>query len=286
MKTNAIIRIILFSLTIVVLVSILLAGLGLSGLTLSFSDTSRTDETLLTGQSVSVDGSEIRNLSIEWVAGHITIVPGDDLEQITFWETTAENTSHPMQYKVSGSKLTIRYNKDSIFDFGIHFGTEESKDLYILVPQNWICDELKIEVAAANVDVQNMTIRNVDFDGASGTCNFADCVVGDLDIDTASGDVTFTGELDCLDFDAASASFSATLRNCPREIEMDGMSGDLDLTLPTGSGFTVSMDGLSSDFRCDFGYAQRGNGTYVSGDGSCRIDVDGMSCDVYIRQAS
>lgn len=228
---------------------------------------------------------DFSKLVIQWAAGDIRVVPKAGIDVIEVSESSS-GSKFSLHCKTSGRKLTIQYSKDSIFDFGIHFGTVESKDLYVFVPENWICDELRFEVAAADVDVQNMTIHALDFDGASGTCNFADCIVGDLDIDTASGDVTFTGELEVLDFDAATASFRGTLSNCPREIDMDSMSGDLDLTLPEDCGFTLNMDGLSSNFRCEFEYAQRGDGIYVSGDGSCRIDVDGVSSDVYIRRCT
>lgn len=282
MKTNAIIRIVLFSLTIVLLAGILLVGMGFSYLSPIFSKTTDAGETVVNGETVCVDTADIRKINIEWAAGDIIVEPREDIDQIQFSETAAQKAKYAMVYSVSGSKLTISFCKDSI-KFGFN-NTSITKDLTVYIPADWICDELQLEVAAANVDVRNLTVGTVNFDGASGTCNFENCIVDNLDMDTASGDVTFTGELGSLDFDAASASFNGTLTNCPRKIDMDGMSGDLDLTLPADSGFTVDMDGMSSNFRCEFEYAQRGDGTYVSGDGSCRIDVDGMSCDVYIRK--
>lgn len=285
MKTNAIVRIVLFSLTIVVLVGILLSGMGL------FTNL-RNTERVYTGEEIptdalsaaaAVDASGIRKLNIEWVAGDITIESKEGIDQIQFSESAVENSKYAMHYKVSGSKLAIQFSRENITGFGINLGTEVIKDLTVWVPMDWVLQELQLEVASADVEVRNLTIDSIDFDGASGTCDFTNCIVGDLDMDTASGDVTFSGELNTLDFDAASASFFGLLNNCPHQIDMDAMSGDLELALPSDCGFTVSMDGLSSSFHSDYPTTYT-NGNQVYGDGRCRIDVDGMSCDVYISQ--
>ena len=128
-----------------------------------------------------------------------------------------------------------------------------------------------------------MTIREVDFDGASGTCEFENCTVDEMDIDTASGDIRFIGALDILDCDAASASVYAVLSNTPSRLDMDSMSGDLDITLPGDAGFTVTLDGMTSDFSSDFETTVK-NGNQVCGDGRCRINIDAMSGDVTIRK--
>lgn len=285
MKTNAIIRIVLFSLTIVVLVGLLLSGMGLFTNRRETADMFTTEDpgTLVQNAAASVDASSVRKLEIEWVAGDITIEPKEGIDQIQFSETAARDSKYTMYCKTSGSKLTIQFCKDTSIRFDINLDTQITKDLTVYVPVGWVCDELQLEVATADVEVRDLSIGTIDFDGASGTCDFANCIVGDLDIDTASGDVTFTGELDSLDFDAASASFRGTLNNCPQSIDMDGMSGDLELALPADCGFTVSMDGLSSSFHSDFATTYS-NGSQIYGDGRCRIDVDGMSCDVYISK--
>lgn len=285
MKTNAIVRIVLFSLTIVVLVGILLSGMGL---VINHRDTEEmfSGEVIRTealGDTAAVDASSISKLNIEWVAGDITIEPKEGIDQIQFSESAVENSKYAMHYKISGSKLTIQFSRENITGFGINLGTEVIKDLTVWVPMDWVCDELQLEVASADVEVRNLTIGEVDFDGASGTCDFTNCIVEELDMDTASGDVTFSGELNTLDFDAASASFRGILNNCPHQIDMDAMSGDLELALPSDCGFTVSMNGLSSSFHSDY-LTTYSNGNQVYGDGRCRISVDGMSCDVYIRQ--
>lgn len=281
MKRNAIVRIILFSLTIVILLGILITGLSANFLSyITISD----DETATLGSAGSVNAAEVSNISIEWAAGNIRIEPGD-VTEITFAETVADEGSQQMAWKHTGNTLKLQFSKGNISFPSFGFSSNISKDLVITVPRNWQCKELSIDVASADVEILDMTVQEVDFDGASGICQFENCIVDELSVDTASGNIHFTGTLNVLDCDAASADCSIQLSNIPNRIDLDSASGDLDLTLPENAGFTVSMDALSSQFTSDFPTTMSG-GSYVCGDGRCRIEVDAMSGNVTIRKAT
>lgn len=232
-----------------------------------------------TEEANAFDASEISELEIEWVAGNILIQPGTT-DKITVTEDGSSDAKYDMVIKNRGSKLSIQFCEDSMFSL-----SSLKKDLTITVPADWECQSLEIDAASSNVTVNNLTIREVELDTASGACEFNVCTVEELDVDTASGDVRFVGNLDILSCDAASASVYAVLGNIPRRIELDSMSGDLDVTLPVDAGFTVTMDSLSRKFTSDFATTQK-NGSYVCGDGSCRILVDAMSGNVTIRKAA
>ena len=287
MKNNAIVRIIIFSVTILVLLGILAWGLS-SFRTFSFprmtSSAGGWEEAVPVsdGTAVSVNTDQVTNLSIEWVAGSITIQPGD-VEEITFQESGSFEEKDAMVWKQSGNKLSIQFCQDDFLIYGFSINSVLSKDLLVTVPRDWSCNSLEIDAASACLYVNDLTIRQVELDSASGTCDFQNCNVDSIDLDTASGDVKFTGTLKELDCDAASASFIGVLSNVPSRMAMDTMSGDLDITLPAGSGFSVSMDTMSSDFSSDFAYTTK-NGNYVCGDGACRIDISAMSGDVIIRK--
>ena len=215
-----------------------------------------------TGSTGSASVDTVREINIEWISGSVTVEPGD-VQEITFSESGAATDQYKMVWKQSDDKLTIQFCKDSnVVGFGLHFG-DGSKDL----------------------TVRDMIIREVEIDSASGTAKFENCTISSLDVDTASGDVTFTGSLSELDFDAASASFTGVLENVPDRVKMDSMSGGLTLTLPEDAGFTVSLDAMSSDFSSDFPTVKK-NKSYVCGDGHCKIDVDAMSGDVSILKQS
>ncbi len=288
MRTNAIVRIVLFSLAILVLLGILVTGifLGMFMVDTNFSIGNLTvslGSEIINGtvsSSGTVDADQIDRISIDWAAGSITVQPGD-VEDITFQETGSFQEDEAMVWNQNGKTLEIQFCRSKV-SFGISYDSSV-KDLVITVPRDWNCAELELDAASAKVMISDLSVNVVDFDGASGTLTLENCSVEQLDIDTASGDVRFTGTLLELDCDAASADITCILVNTPTRIDMDMASGDLDLTLPENCGFTLSMDTLSSDFTSDFATSSR-NGSHIYGDGRCKITVDGMSGDVIIRK--
>lgn len=289
MKTNAIIRIVLFSLAILLLLGILLTGLGV-GLFMADFDSSVTSTwhnatTGEQGTSVSFDADEIQELEIEWLAGSITITPAGNTDQIHITESAVSDAKYQMVCKQSPGKITIEFSEENFSGFGLSINENISKDLEILVPADWVCGELDIDAASAAVNADDLVIKKIDFDSASGMCTFDNCLVDSIDLDTASGDVYFSGTLDTLDVEAMSANCRITVSNVPNRIDVDTMSGDLDLTLPEYCGFTVTLDTMSGEFSTDFkvptSIDEKG---FVHGDGACRIHVNAMSGDVAIRK--
>lgn len=294
MGNHAIIRIVIWSIVLVILVGILAMGLGTFHLPFDRNRTDRdssgymeSDPSGAGSYACAFAAADIQDLEIEWVSGKIVLQTDDTADTIRIREDLRGNDQYRMVYKQTDNTLSIRFSMDSISftGFGFHFGSNLSKDLTILVPSGWICEELEIDTASADLLVRDMSIRRMDFDGASGACDFENSTVDHLDMDTASGEIRFHGSLDTLDFDAASASFRGELLNTPRNIKMDSMSGELELTLPEDAGFSVTINGMDCSFSSDFSYDMRGS-RYIHGNGSCQIDVDGMSCDVMIYKGT
>ena len=303
MKANAIIRIIVWSLTIIVLLSIILAVISFDlyrynaesilqnvaidrgELTLEEDSPAATiyiDQT----SEFTFDSNQIHEIEINWAAGSILIMP-HDVEKIEVSESGNNDPKYAMECYLKHDKLIINFSEKTKYNnrgFGITLSEDLSKDLRILVPRDWNLNTLEINAASAKLEVCDMTIYDVEIDTASGICEFENCNVDTIDLDTASGDIKFVGTLNILDCDAASANVVAILSNTPSQIDMDSMSGDLDITLPPDCGFTVSTEGLTSDFSSDFSTTMK-NGNHIHGDGRCRIDVDAMSGDVTIRKA-
>lgn len=283
MKTNAIIRIILFSLAILALVSILLGFLGF-GMYINDGkvriDHSLTTEALEQIQTKNIT-ADICNIEIEWAAGSITFQKDPYATSITVHEFSPVESDHIMVLKQSGQTLKIQFCEDDFGPISLGINVDVSKDLVITVPAEWTCNSLEIDTAAAEVIMNDLTIREFDFYGASGECRMTNCDIGELDIDTASGNVHFSGTLETLECDAASADCTIEVINIPRSIKMDGLSGDLELILPPNAGFTCNLDAMSSSFDTDFEFKMQ-NDQYVCGDGSCRIKVSALSGDVSI----
>lgn len=278
MKRNAIARIVIFSIIIVLLLGILGTGLGI-GMFMIDLDISNSDYTTAQTSTVLFSPEEINNIQIEWASGNIDIQAGDvDAIQVT--ESGSYREQNAMAYKQSGDTVYIIYQEPSI---QIGFFSVTSKDLTVTVPRNWVCDTLTMDVAAADVTVDTISAKHVGIATASGDYRFASCAIDDLDIDTASGSIEYEGTLNSLDCDAASGRFVGVFSNTPRSIQMDSASGDLDITLPADTGFRVNMDALSGHFDSDFPTSVV-NGSYICGDGACEIEFDGVSGGIRIRK--
>lgn len=314
MKRNAVVRIILFSLMILIFSGILAAGLLLRNYGYRISSkghenasVSTVPEPIHSDHSVdqnsggsdtatpavpsetsassehheessrhdhAVPSQRIDELNIDWACGSITIRPGDT-QELLLEETGSD---YPMVTKVSGNKLTIQFPKNSL-----SLLNTLRKDLTITVPKNWVCHELEIDCASADVDITDISIENLSLDSASGKCTLTNCSVRAMSVETASGDVTFTGTLDTLNCDSASAKLHLTVDNCPRSIDVDTASGNLVLTLPEECGFTASLDALSGRFSSEFP-TTTDNGHHLYGDGSCKIRMNSMSGDIQIKK--
>ncbi len=278
MRRNAIARIILFSITIVLLLGILLAGLSIGVYSFRFdsSDYNTTAQT----PAVALDASTISRIKIQWAAGNIRVIAADT-EEILFSESGAVADDQKMVWNQSGDALTIRYQKPSI---QIGMFSEPSKDLTITVPRDWHCLDLSVETASGSVTVEDLIAQQVDVDGASAKCTFQNCYVDTMEISTVSGDIEYLdGSLLHFYCDGVSADCSLQLNKKAQHLELDCVSGSLYLYVPEEFGFTASMDTTSGDFHSDYTVSQSGD-TYVYGDGGCRILVSSVSGDISIRK--
>lgn len=276
MKRNAIARIIIYSFIILILVSILLAGLGIGMFTYRIDAQTET----YTMGSGEIPAREINEIAIEWAAGTINIQTADT-DTITFQEAGNQN-AEPMVYRQNGNKLTIEYQASKIH-FG--FSVSNNKELTVIVPRDWYGHQLSVDAASADLFINGLTADDVELNMASGDCHISQCDITDLDLDCASGEIYYVGTLKTLDCSAASGKVTAVLENIPSSIDFDGASADLELTLPEDAGFTVELDTLSGHFSSEFETTRRGE-LYICGNGGCKIDVEGMSGNVTIHKAT
>jgi len=255
MKTKAIIRIVIHSTVFLLLLGILLTALGLHSYSFRFDPKIETQY----GDESEFVADEITSLHIEWVAGDIMLQLGE-VETITVTEESNQPDNRDRMVCVrNGQTLNVRYS-DSPVNFSLN--AVPSKDLTITVPKDWKCKELEIDVAASKITVQ-------------------DLIVDEFDIDGAANQIQFTGIFNQMDCDGAATEINAILQNTPNEIDLDGASIDMELTLPQDTGFQINLDGLSCRLSSDYDTAYSRD-KYFYGDGRCKIIVDGLSCNIAI----
>lgn len=301
MKRNAIVRIIIYSIIIALLSIVLLANLGhwlfvrkvsngrkitvmepITGSGFVSQSEQILDDGIMTGYLF--DAATIDKLDIDWYAGNITISRQQVPEiQITEF-CPAENHALLVLSESSNGTLKIKYDsKDTHLP---SLTAKHGKDLIINVPLNWECQKLTVNAASADIEVNSLLIQEAELNTASSDCRFDDCHVGELEVNAASGNVVFNGTLKEFENDSASGSADLQLYNIPEKIEMDSVSGDLNLRLPSDCGFTIKKDALSMKLDCDFPIDNSvDRNVIVCGDGHCQISLSGLSGKVAIHNS-
>lgn len=273
MKGKAVARIVLFSLIALVLLCVLLAGLGLSSFAKPVS--SQIVSIQSTGSEYEFAQEEVSGLAISWASGDIDIQPADQ-DTVTVSEERSGGGSMVVHHR--GSELEIEAGESK---WGLVFGKSNQKNLTVRVPRDWLCQSLEVKAAAADIRVDGLPITNVVLNTASGNCVFTDCTVEKMQVNTASGDLDYSGVLKRLELKGASADCNLRLSDAPAAIGMNTASGDLNLTLPDNCGFTLDRSSLSGAFQSDFATTTE-NDKIVCGDGTCQITFSSLSGNINI----
>lgn len=254
MKTNAIIRIIIYSLVILLLVGLLLTCLGIG----TFMFNIHTGGTFNEGTG-SVNTDSVKNLEINWAAGSVTIVTDANADTISFTESGDFDDEKAMAYSVKDGTLTLDYSKPN---FAIGLINTPSKDLLITVPTGWICDQIEINGAALKVDISGIHVSKLQLDGAAM-------------------ELEFDGSLQELDVDGAACELNVSTTYADL-FEIDGAACELNLTISDNCGMLIQTDGIACDVESNVAFSMK-NGEYLYQNGRCKVDIDGIGCQLNIQ---
>lgn len=317
-KASVILRIVIWSVVLVLLLGIFISlmvggnvfGIRFSGLRLSGCGTDYYYDD--TGYEVgNTDIAEaIRELSIDWLDGQVTVKSDPSLDALTVRELDRDGDTpddeNALRWKLSGGKLTVRVYKPR----KVYAGAKDmNKTLEVCIPEAWLADLRIVSIDSVSGDIDLAldtaeTLDKLDVDTVSGvielTCNARDASLdstsgnvtlngdfGDVSVDTVSGKIFLTGAADELELESTSGNMTVTLSRAARELEADTVSGKLTLTLPADIvGFTADMDSVSGDVEInDFATTSKKH-TYTYGDGSMQIKMDSTSGDLIIRKGT
>lgn len=276
MKRNAIARIVIYSLIVVILVGVLVHGMDWNGF--HFDLDLGDDAQVVTG-TASVEPSSIKHIRIEWIDGLVDVATADQ-DTITFSETNGEKEC--MVYQIKGDTLVIRYSKESI-QLGIHV-TSPNKQLTVYVPQDWIAAGIEISAVSSNVTVELPEVQEAKIETVSGNIDIRCERSKEISFTTVSGHARFTGNCEELDCESVSGNCKVALYGSAKEIQMESISGDLEIVLDGQLGFTAQIDSVSGSVRSDFPTSVS-NDIHTYGDRSIRIEAETVSGGIRIRKA-
>lgn len=230
-----------------------------------------------TVQNVSFDASEVKKLHIEWVSGNVTLKTADQ-HNVTF--RVDGDSALPFSYQLSGNELDLRYPADN----ALWKPAWGSKNLTVTVPQSWYARETNIDVVSAVVEVDGLSTEELKLDTTSGPINASGLCCDQIVASTVSGNVSLEGTAEELKLDTTSGRCQAELDERVREIELDSVSGELELILPESLGFEAEVDTVSGSFRSDIPTTASSKGVYTCGNGECGISVDTVSGSISIQK--
>ncbi len=291
-SASAVTRLVIWSVVLAILLPLFVVGMWgsrfgiddvrigqiiIGGINYHYAD----DDSYLVGNGTS--DKTVTAIEIEWVAGDITIIPAEDgVETISVSETYDGNDDDlQMRWRIMDGVLTIRHRAPH-WGIGI-FNRAKEKNLTVTLPKTMLDGMRKVSIEA--VEGQVTYTGNADTFSAEGV-DIGYAITGDvrdLDLDYVDGKVQFNGSVGEADLDGVEVDVTMHL-TAASKMDIDGVDGKATLYLGSEiTGFYVEWDGIAGDVMTEgFDGVTRGeeSGTRRWGDGSLRIDVDGVDQDV------
>lgn len=222
------------------------AGLALGGFQVSAESVQQGNPQAYT-ETFSPEG--VHSLELEWVGGQVTVEPWEG-EEIQIIESAAGDIGERdrMVCRRDGDSLEIRYVRS-----GIRFGTPfEGKQLEIRIPRTLAenLPELEIENVSASVVLRDLNIRELDMNTVSGPLTAENLQADDLGFESVSGSLiaAFSEAPREMDLETVSGNAELTLpKEASVRTEFETVSGKLSSQLPTGNGTLIEMESVSGD---------------------------------------
>ena len=290
LKKGAIARLVIWSVTALLLTGLLASVLVFRGLKEeskkwnfsigSSGDTYKNASDYFVGGGDIYD--EITSLEVNWASGGINIEVYDG-SCIQISETGADSEDDRMRYIVRNGRLIIQYRKSG-FSFGF---LNSDKILNVKLPYETAAGLVSIETesTSADVNIAGITASECDISNSGGEIRLEEVKLGRLDFETVSGNLEVSGEIGSLESSSTSGEVRLRSASAPNEIDCESVSGDVVLEIPADSGFRAELDTISGAFSSELTVTKRGE-KYISGDGRGDYSADTTSGDFIIRVLS
>lgn len=287
MKRNAIARIVIWSLVVLLLTSILIMGINSSPSSFfsgnwSFGVTGISyKNAALYNVGGGAVNDEFYGVEIEWINGKIEI-EGYDGDRTDISETETSDDSYKLRWRVEEGVLKIHPAAA-----GMRYGFKKvpKKTLTLKIPVS-AADKLKFistDSTSAEIEINRITVSNkIELDTVSGDATLRNVKAEKLDIETVSGDIRADGEFTELETDSVSGDVSVTTAVPLKKFDGQSTSGNIALALPQESGFTLEADTVSGDISCGLPTVSESRNRRICGDGSAEFKTDTVSGDVII----
>ena len=300
MKTAKIVTIICWLVTAIILIGLAVWFLpgSLFGIDSGFNFNIGTLEDL-TGPfdkvgSYTLEDDSIDSISVDWVAGEISITPYDGSDiVITEYARRELSENETLAYAVNSGTLEIKYESKAL-NFNML-----TKKLEVLVPQSLAeqLSRLNIDSTSAEITAAGFSVSTLEINQTSGSISLTDIqsdtaelnttsgeiltnglTASKLTLDAVSGDIVLTdtyadtvicgttsgnqqfeGLFNTLDLSSVAGDIDITSSVNPDNIECETTSGNIRMTLPGDNDLSVSFSTVSGDFYSEVPVTTGGN---------------------------
>lgn len=181
----------------------------------------------------------VTELDINWISGNVKIEAYDGEEIIFSEESDRElDTKKQLHYYLDGTTLYIKYAKSGIISSNF-----PTKALTVMLPSTLICD-LEIETVSSDVYVDYHSFDEISIESVSGIVDLNINNAGSLSLETVSGNIDLS------------------VFNYISPCEIESVSGNITVFLPTDTDFSLEYDTVSGKLQNSFA-SQYSNGKII-----------------------
>lgn len=238
-----------------------------------------------TSGEASFSADTVEALDIEWFAGEVQVVFGDDSEtEISVSETANKKTDGDtsLHYWLDGTTLKIKFAASGKLNLG---GIE--KALKVTLPRQKTLIHLSVSGSAANVNVKDARAEKLTVSAVAGNIELSGMRVSDkasvsstsgnirgsvmtacdsLNISSTSGSIGFSTEakVRSLAVETTSGNIHLSNLNPAKKAKVETVSGNVELDFLDNSGFSLAYSTVSGKLSTDFKMYMKGD-KYVYG---------------------
>lgn len=311
-KKSAVIRIVCYSVVVILLAVLLIMGIsgrwnnGFFSFNL-IGGSYYSDADKYQAGSAEIDGNAVTDLDVDWMDGQVNIEVYDgNTVKISEKSSKKLEEKEQLHYYNKNGRLMIQYRESSrkVLNFG---GYDYNKELTIKIPAK-TAEEMGyigVDTVSSDIRITGISGDKFNIDTTSGSVELNRCKASQIFVDTTSGDLsctgvsaekefnadTVSGKIDVegsirrFNADSISGSIKLSSAVCPEQVSTDTVSGSATLLIPENEGFRFEKDTVSGSFESDFEISFRDErGTYKDGGDGASFRFESVSGSIKIKK--
>lgn len=242
----------------------------------------------------------VERVEIQWLSGSVNVAAHkEDIVRFSEEANRTLTNDNSVHYWLDGTTLRIQFCDSGEWDLN---GLK--KDLTVLLPEELLLKELKINGLSAKMEVDSIQAEELNLNTMSGDVEITGCTITEsADFDTTSGAVTaevlgalrelcvstVSGKasvtaqrIDTVDMDSTSGALLLSAEETPDRIDISTGSGAVTLILPEDTGMTLHFGTVSGRLSSELP-GKTGGKDSVFGDGACECSIETTSGDLKIQ---